>query len=96
MDMTRLLFALLLPGLALAAFEEPVPGIHLWRDTCNVAVIKQGDAALLINLGDGSVLEHIDEIGVKQVEWVLFTDHHRELCQGASRLDRTVTRTAAT
>lgn len=37
--------------------------------------------ALLIDLGDGSVLEQLPKIGVKRVEWVLFTHHHREQCQ---------------
>ena len=37
---------------------------------------------LLIDLGDGSVIAHLSEIGVKQVDWVLFTHHHREQCQG--------------
>ena len=95
--MTRHVTAALLffQGLAIAGFQEPVPGVHLWQDTCNVHVLKHGDAALLINLGDGSVLEHLPEIGVKRVEWVLFTDHHRELCQGAAKLDRAVTKMAA-
>jgi glyoxylase-like metal-dependent hydrolase (beta-lactamase superfamily II) len=74
-----------------AGFRRPDPGNHpdlyVWTDTCNVYVVKDGDAALLIDLGDGSVLEHLGEIGVKQVEWVLFTHHHREQCQGAPKLD---------
>jgi glyoxylase-like metal-dependent hydrolase (beta-lactamase superfamily II) len=93
--MTRLLAALLsLPCLASAAFEQVAPGIHLWQDTCNVHVLKHEDSALIINLGDGSVLGHLREIGVKRVEWVLLTDHHRELCQGAPKLDRAVTKVA--
>ncbi len=94
--MIRLLAAfLVLDSLALAEFQQPVPGVHLWRDTCNVYVLKHEDTALIINLGDGSVLEHLAEIGVKRVEWVLFTDHHRELCQGAPKLDRIGTKTAS-
>ncbi|MDI1311103.1 MBL fold metallo-hydrolase [Prosthecobacter sp.] len=93
--MIRLLAALLaLHSVAFAAFQEPLPGVYLWQDTCNVYVLKHGDRALLINLGDGSVLEHLGEIGVKQVEWVLFTDHHRELCQGVLKLNRAVTQIA--
>ena len=34
----------------------------------------------------GDVLDHLGGIGVKRVEWVLFTDHHREQVQGAARL----------
>jgi len=62
------------------------PDLFVWTDTCNVYVLRNGDAALLIDLGDGGVLDHLSEIGVKQVEWVLFTHHHREQCQGAPRL----------
>jgi glyoxylase-like metal-dependent hydrolase (beta-lactamase superfamily II) len=41
------------------------------------------------------VLEHLQEIGVNRVEWLLLTDHHRETLQGAGRLDRKTTRVAA-
>ncbi|MCF7847688.1 MAG: MBL fold metallo-hydrolase [Kiritimatiellales bacterium] len=64
------------------------PNLFIWTDTCNVHVLRDGEAALLIDLGDGSVLDHLGEIGVKRVEWVLFTGHHRELLQGVGRLDR--------
>lgn len=66
--------------------QQLLPDIFVWTDTCNVYVIRDGDAALLIDFGDGSVLEHLPEIGVKRIEWVLFTHHHREQCQGVARL----------
>ena len=66
----------------------------LWRDTCNVYVLQEGESALLIDLGDGSVLDALPRIGVRQVEWVLFTHHHREQCQGAARLRGTGARVA--
>ena len=62
------------------------PDVFMWTDVCNVYVIREGDAAVLIDLGDGSVLEHLHEIGITNVEWVLFTHHHREQCQGAPKL----------
>jgi len=71
------------------------PNLFTWTDTCNVHVLRDGDAALLIDLGDGSVLDHLGEIGVKRVEWVLFTGHHRELLQGVARLDRSGAQIAA-
>jgi glyoxylase-like metal-dependent hydrolase (beta-lactamase superfamily II) len=71
------------------------PGLYVWTDTCNVYVLRDGEAAILVNSGDGSALDHLAEIGVKQVEWVLFTDHHREQCQGALRLKRAGARLAA-
>ncbi len=60
--------------------------LFVWRDTCNVYIVRDHGAGLLIDLGDGSVLERLPEIGVTNVEWVLFTHHHREQCQGAPRL----------
>ena len=66
--------------------------LFVWTDTCNVYVLRDGDSAVLIDLGDGSVLDHLHEIGVKRVEWVLFTSHHRELCQGYPRLEKLLSR----
>lgn len=67
-------------------FTEVSPHVFLWPSTCNCYVLRDGDAALLIDLGDGTVLDHLKDIGVKSVEWVLFTHHHREQCQGAAKL----------
>jgi len=73
-----------------AGFVQPdaatFPDLFVWSDTCNVYVLRSGDAALLIDLGDGSVLDHLKDIGVTRLEWVLFTHHHREQCRGAPRL----------
>lgn len=71
---------------AIMPFQQIQPGLHLWTDSCNVYVLRDGDAALLIDLGDGSVIDHLKDIGVSRIEWVLFTHHHREQCQGAARL----------
>ena len=98
-----LLLGATLAGLSLPAYAaqlSPVaprlaPGLFVWTDTCNVYVLRDGDAAMLIDLGDGSVLDHLSEIGVKRVEWVLFTHHHREQCQGAPRLNGTGAKIAA-
>jgi len=98
-----LILVVTLVGLGLptmAAKLSPVdaklaPDLFVWTDTCNVYVLRDGDAALLIDLGDGSVLGHLGEIGVKRVEWVLFTHHHREQCQGAPRLKGTGAKMAA-
>lgn len=80
-----------IPAALLASgFHQPDPrgrpDLFVWTDTCNVYVLRDGEAAVLIDLGDGSVLERLGEIGVRRVEWVLFTHHHREQCQGAPGL----------
>jgi len=71
-------------------FEQlPMAGgldLFMWTDVCNVYVLRDGDAVMLIDVGDGSVLEHLGEIGVRRVEWVLLTHHHREQCQGNPQL----------
>ena len=81
-----------------ARFHQPdaeaFPELFAWTDTCNVYVLRDGDAALLIDLGNGSCLAHLDEIGVKRVEWILFTHHHREQCQGIDRVDRRTAKVA--
>ena len=69
--------------------------LWLWRDVCNVYALRDGDAALLIDLGNGSVLDALPQIGVSRVEWVLLTHHHREQCQGAGRLAGSGARVAA-
>ncbi len=94
--MSLVALVLLVPGLASlparanSGFHQPDPrgrpDLFAWTDTCNVYVLRDGEAAVLIDLGDGSVLDHLGEIGVRRVEWVLFTHHHREQCQGAPSL----------
>jgi glyoxylase-like metal-dependent hydrolase (beta-lactamase superfamily II) len=61
---------------------------HLYgfNDTCNVYLIKDDDHALLIDGGSGVILDHLDEAGVKQVDWVLHTHHHRDQCWGDGKL----------
>lgn len=94
--MKRALVALaLLHATVHAAFQQVAPDLFVWLSTCNSYVLRDGDAALLFDLGDGSVLEHMGEIGVKKVDWILFTGHHRELLQGADKIDHTVTQVAA-
>lgn len=75
-------------------FLPVAPDVFCWADTCNSYVVRNGDRAVLIDLGDGSVLEALGKIGVRQAEWVLFTHHHREQCQGARGLDRRGIKTA--
>ena len=71
------------------------PQVFVHQDTCNVYMLREGDSAILFNLGDGSILEELKKSGVKNIEWILFTDHHREQCQGIHRLDRATTKVAA-
>ena len=60
--------------------------VHRWSDTCNVYCITHGDRGLLVDAGSGAVLDHLGDIGVSQIEWVLHTHHHRDQCWGTNRL----------
>jgi glyoxylase-like metal-dependent hydrolase (beta-lactamase superfamily II) len=59
-----------------------VAGVHLFRDTCNVYALVRDRAAVLIDFGDGAVLDHLAELGVDRVTDVLVTHHHRDQVQG--------------
>src|SRR5262249_17413036 len=61
---------------------------HLYRfaDTCNVYLLVDGDAGLLIDAGSGAVLDHLPDAGVTRIDWVLHTHHHRDQCWGTPRL----------
>ncbi len=84
---------------AAAKFRQPDAAanadLFVWTDTCNVYVLRDGDSAVLIDFGDGSVVDHLKEIGIRKVEWVLLTHHHREQLQGTGRVDRSRTKIAA-
>lgn len=85
------LLACLSPGPATVAGEwkqpvpETFPELFLWTDTCNVWLVRDADAALLIDFGDGSLVAELPEIGVKSIEHILITHHHREQLQGLVR-----------
>ena len=56
--------------------------LYMFKDACNVFIVKQGDRATLIDFGTGDVLEKLSEIGVRQIDRVLVTHHHRDQVQG--------------
>jgi glyoxylase-like metal-dependent hydrolase (beta-lactamase superfamily II) len=60
--------------------------LYRWTDTCNVYALVHEGRALLFDCGAGECLDHLAEIGASGVDWVLFTHHHREQCQGHPRL----------
>jgi glyoxylase-like metal-dependent hydrolase (beta-lactamase superfamily II) len=88
-------FAAEKPAAGLRPASPAWPDVFVYTDTCNVYVLRDGESAILFNLGDGGALDHLAGIGVKNVEWVLFADHHREQCQGIGHVDRSTTKIAA-
>jgi len=59
--------------------------LALFRDTCNVYVLRSGRDAVLVDFGDGAVLEHLADLGVDRVTDVLLTHHHRDQLGGLRR-----------
>jgi len=60
--------------------------LYVFKDTCNVYLLKDGNAGLIIDAGSGAVLDHLSQLGIERVEWVLHTHHHRDQCWGTPRL----------
>ena len=71
------------------------PQLYRFTDVCNVYILKDGDHALLIDFGNGEVINPLREIGVKKVDWILFTHHHREQCQGFPEMKQSKPEVAA-
>src|SRR5262245_59939384 len=67
------------------AMAEIARGVHLFRDTCNVYVLVADREAVLIDFGDGAVLDHLADFGADRVTDVLVTHHHRDQVQGLGR-----------
>jgi glyoxylase-like metal-dependent hydrolase (beta-lactamase superfamily II) len=56
--------------------------LYVFEDTCNVYVIRDGANGVLIDFGSGKILDHLRDLGVSKVDWILHTHHHRDQCQG--------------
>lgn len=86
------LFSLTLAGSSAASRSRPpepvTPHLHLFRDTVNVGVIRRNHQVLLVGSGEGTILESAKRIGVEPIDWVLYTDHHRDQCSGAGMLKK--------
>jgi len=79
------LIAPLWAGPAVAAnaqFEQLLPDLYLLRDTCNVYVLRDGDRAVAIDFGSSDWTGALNSLGVKQLDYVLLTHHHRDQCEG--------------
>jgi glyoxylase-like metal-dependent hydrolase (beta-lactamase superfamily II) len=67
-------------------FKEILPNLYVFQDTCNTYVLKDGSEAILIDIGDGEVCKHLKKLNIEKIEWILFTHHHREVCQGFQKV----------
>ncbi|GAB4331374.1 MAG: hypothetical protein Kow0069_38970 [Promethearchaeota archaeon] len=49
-------------------------------------VVTSGGGAVVVDPGAGAFLDSLDQIGVRRVEWALFTHYHRDSCAAAAAL----------
>lgn len=59
--------------------------VFLIRDTVNVYLVRAGREAIVVDFGDGAVLDRLADFGVDRVTDVLMTHHHRDGAQGLPR-----------
>lgn len=75
-------------GLADRKTLRPIgENLYLYESTCNVYVLRNGSSAVLVDFGDGSVLNALAGVGIDTVTDVLMTHHHRDQGQGLPLAD---------
>ena len=62
--------------------ERLTQNLYRFEDTCAVYVVREGASCVLIDFGSGKILDHLRELGISKVDWILHTHHHRDQCQG--------------
>lgn len=65
--------------------ERLSENLFLFRDTCHVYILTEGEVAVLVDFGSGDVMDVLPQMGVRQVSDVLMTHHHRDQGQGLAR-----------
>ena len=61
------------------------PNLWWFRDTCNVYLWTSGEQGLLIDFGSGGILDVLGSTGVREIEAIVHTHHHRDQCGGDDR-----------
>lgn len=62
--------------------SQLTPHLSFYHGSCNVGILRNGDRALIIECGDGTVQDYLPTLGIRQVERLLFTHHHRDSAAG--------------
>lgn len=74
------------PAKNVTPFESLTPHVGLFHESVNVGVIRSHDKSILIGSGDAAILGAAKSLGINSIDWVLYTDHHRDQCEGAAKL----------
>ena len=57
--------------------------VFIYHGPTNVGIIRDGENAILIDCGEGSVANALPGLGIKKVSQLWFTHHHRDMACGA-------------
>ncbi|HEY8743956.1 MAG TPA: MBL fold metallo-hydrolase, partial [Chloroflexota bacterium] len=69
----------------MSAVEEVAGNLLLLTDSVNVGLLRCGERALAIDCGTGSFVDALADVGIRHLDWVLATHHHRDGCSGLAR-----------
>ena len=64
--------------------------LFLFRDSCNVYILRYGNRAIAVDFGTGSWRGRLGEIGVDALDHVVLTHLHRDQCCGLYRDESSV------
>ncbi len=70
-----------------SCFEQLLPDLYRVMDTCNVYILRDGERAVVIDFGGGTWRNSLDSIGIRKIDYVLLTHHHRDQCEGLLSFD---------
>ena len=62
--------------------DELVTGLYRIKDLCNVYLLKRGERALAVDFGAGAWLPELTRLGIRKLDHVFLTHHHRDQCEG--------------
>jgi len=62
--------------------RQLLPDLFVFQDTCNVYLLREGDAAVAVDFGSGRWMKHLPALGVKRLEHVFLTHSHPDQCEG--------------
>ena len=77
-----------LSGRTLTSFETVTEHVQVFHDVVNVGVLRRNGKVLLIDSGEGHVLQAAKRAGVTTIDWVLYTHYHRDQCSSAGLLKK--------
>jgi glyoxylase-like metal-dependent hydrolase (beta-lactamase superfamily II) len=59
-----------------------LPDLFLFRDRCNVYVVRDGDEAIAIDFGSGKWIRALPKLGIHRLKHVFLTHHHVDQSAG--------------